>query len=233
MPNRILKESICYSDDIDKLSWFEEVVFYRLLVRCDDYGRLDARPSFLKSMLFATKAGITDKGILDALRKLASVGLVGLYEVDGKPILSILNWSKHQRIRDSKAKYPEPPENVDFAGLMTTRGDSRQLAANGGELRPQSQSESQSKSESKTPLTPQVGNGYDYFADFWAEYPRKVAKAEAAKAFRKLAMTDELMEKVMDSLSRAMESEQWKKDGGQYIPYPATWINQRRWEDGS
>ena len=66
-----------------------------------------------------------------------------------------------------------------------------------------------------------------------SEFSEHQSIGEAAKAFRKLAMTDELMEKVMDSLSRAMESEQWKKDGGQYIPYPATWINQRRWEDGS
>ena len=36
MPNRIIRESICTSDSIDKLSWFEEVLFYRLIVNCDD-----------------------------------------------------------------------------------------------------------------------------------------------------------------------------------------------------
>ena len=32
MPNRIIKESICRSEEIDSLSWFEEVLFYRLIV---------------------------------------------------------------------------------------------------------------------------------------------------------------------------------------------------------
>ena len=36
MPNRILKESVCTSDSVNKLSWFEEVLFYRLIVNCDD-----------------------------------------------------------------------------------------------------------------------------------------------------------------------------------------------------
>ena len=127
MPNRIIKESICYSDDIDKLTAFEETVFYRMIVRADDYGRLDARPSFLKSMLFVTKQGITEKNVQDAVLKMASVGLVRLYEVDGKPFLSFPKWDLHQRVRNSKEKYPAPPENTDC-------GVSPQLAANCGEL---------------------------------------------------------------------------------------------------
>lgn len=127
MPNRIIKESICCSDDIDKLTAFEETVFYRMIVRADDYGRLDARPSFLKSMLFVTKQGITEKNVQDAVLKMASVGLVRLYEVDGKPFLSFPKWDLHQRVRNSKEKYPAPPENTDC-------GVSPQVAANCGEL---------------------------------------------------------------------------------------------------
>lgn len=48
MPNRIIKESICVSDSIDSLSWFEEVLFYRLIVVCDDYGRFDGRIPIIK-----------------------------------------------------------------------------------------------------------------------------------------------------------------------------------------
>ena len=49
MPNRILKESVCTSDSIDSLSWFEECLFYRLIVNCDDYGRFDGRVAVIKS----------------------------------------------------------------------------------------------------------------------------------------------------------------------------------------
>ena len=59
MPNRILKESIKYSPEIDKLSWFEEVVFYRLIVSCDDYGNMDGRAVVLKNELFPTKDTVT------------------------------------------------------------------------------------------------------------------------------------------------------------------------------
>lgn len=67
MPNRVIKESICYSDDLDQLTAFEETVFYRLIVRVDDNGRIDARPGFLRSMLFATKQGVTERNIKEAV----------------------------------------------------------------------------------------------------------------------------------------------------------------------
>ena len=111
MPNRIIKESICTSDTIDQLSWFEEVFFYRLLVNCDDYGRFDARTAILKARLFPLKS-VTEKQISDALHKLSMVGIVALYEYDGRPYLQLVTWDKHQQIRSRKAKYPLPPEDI-------------------------------------------------------------------------------------------------------------------------
>lgn len=108
MPNRIIKESICTSDSIWKLDWFEECFFYRLIVNCDDFGRFDARYQVLKSKLFPL---IEDKKlpmqkIKKALEKLSVVGCVTLYESDGKPFLQINSWEKHQTIRNKKSKYP-------------------------------------------------------------------------------------------------------------------------------
>lgn len=105
MPNRIIKESICTSDTIDQLSWFEEVFFYRLIVNCDDYGRTDARPAILKARLFPLKS-VTEKQITDALNKLSTVGIVALYEYDGRPYLQLVTWEKHQTVRNKKGKYP-------------------------------------------------------------------------------------------------------------------------------
>lgn len=105
MPNRIIKESICTSDTLDQLSWFEEVFFYRLIVNCDDYGRFDARPAILKSRLFPLKT-VTEKQVSDALHKLSTVGIVTVYEYDGRPYLQLVTWDKHQQIRAKKSKYP-------------------------------------------------------------------------------------------------------------------------------
>ena len=110
MPNRILKDSICRSDTIDKLTWFEEVLFYRLIVACDDYGRFDGRPAIIKGTCFPLK-DITNKTIGDALDKLSTVGLVRGYEVQGRPYLQLVTWDNHQQVRAHKSKYPEEPKN--------------------------------------------------------------------------------------------------------------------------
>ena len=69
------------------------------------------------------------------------------------------------------------------------------------------------------------------FDRFWNAYPRKQAKADAVKAFAKLAPDNALLTTMLSALSRQAASEQWKKDGGQFVPYPASWLNARRWED--
>jgi len=73
------------------------------------------------------------------------------------------------------------------------------------------------------------------FAEFWSKYPRKVAKADALKAFKKLIGNkqdiDWFMSIVMASLDRWSKNAQWTKDGGKFIPYPATWLNRGSWED--
>lgn len=111
MPDRIIRESICTSETLNQLSDFEERFWHRLIVNCDDYGRFDARPAILKGRLFPLMEGKTQRNMADALQKLASVGLVDLYEVDGKPFLHVVNWDKYQRIRAKRSKFPAP-ENV-------------------------------------------------------------------------------------------------------------------------
>lgn len=71
----------------------------------------------------------------------------------------------------------------------------------------------------------------DGFAAFWAAYPKKAGKADALKAWNKLAPDVVLQEQMGKALEVQKQSQQWRKDGGQYIPMPATWLNGRRWED--
>ena len=108
MPNRILKESICTSDSVDSLSWFEEVLFYRLIVNCDDYGRFDGRPAIIKNRLFPLKESLTTKAISKAVNTLVTAGLVVLYEFEGKPYLYLPTWNDHQNVRAKRSKYPSP-----------------------------------------------------------------------------------------------------------------------------
>lgn len=118
MPNRILKESICASDTIDGLSWFEEVLFYRLIVNCDDYGRFDGRPSIIKNRLFPLKENLTLKAVSAAVDSLANAGLVTLYVFEGKPFLYLPTWNLHQSIRAKKSKYPDPDSGMKSSEII-------------------------------------------------------------------------------------------------------------------
>lgn len=110
MPNRIIKESVCSSDTIDQMSWFEECFFHRLWTACDDYGRMDARPAILKSKLFPLKERLSLKDIQNALQKMVDIGCVRLYECDSKPYLYLPSWEVHQQVRAKRGKYPSPED---------------------------------------------------------------------------------------------------------------------------
>lgn len=69
------------------------------------------------------------------------------------------------------------------------------------------------------------------FDTFWERYPRKLAKQSAEKAWRKLKPSGDLLIDLMSALEKQKASPGWLKDSGQFIPYPATWLNDRRWED--
>ena len=136
MPNRIIRETICTSDSIDGLSWFEEVLFYRLIVSCDDFGRYDGRTAVIKNRLFPLKENLTLKTVENALHGLASAGLVVLYESQGGRFLYLPTWGKYQQQRAKVSKYPEPSADIlhqlDGVSKQTIADDSKcnQVIAN-------------------------------------------------------------------------------------------------------
>ena len=143
MPNRIIKESICTSDNIEALTDFQETFFYCLIVNCDDYGRMDARPAILKARLYPLRERLTLRDIQSALQALADVGCVEVYEVDGKPYLRLPSWEVHQQIRAKKSKYPAPDNTCN------------QMISDDSKCpRNPIQSESESESESEDPPKP-------------------------------------------------------------------------------
>ena len=124
MPNRILKESICRSEEIDSLSWFEEVLFYRLIVICDDFGRYDGRAKIIKGSCFPLK-DVTEKDIDKALDKLSAVGLVRVYKAQGRPYLQLVTWAEHQRIRNQKSNIRGTHAIANFCCQMTAKDSKR------------------------------------------------------------------------------------------------------------
>lgn len=103
--------------------------------------------------------------------------------------------------------------------------------------------EEKRREESNTPLPPVGGSvekpartrrpkdEHPHFAAFWSAYPRKTAKPNAMTAFARLDPDSDTLAAMLAALDVQRRSVDWCKDGGRYIPHPATWINARRWED--
>lgn len=108
MPNRILKESICTSEDLNTLSQGAEILFYRLMVKADDYGIYYANASIVRSTCFPLKADdIKSSQVESWLTELSKAGIIFIYKAeDGRKYLQFCKWSKHQQTRATKPKYP-------------------------------------------------------------------------------------------------------------------------------
>lgn len=89
-----------------------------------------------------------------------------------------------------------------------------------------SQDKDKEKEKDSTPYSPPQGA----FDRFWSIYPKKVGKIAAKKAFER-AIRKTTLESLLTAIERQKCGSQWSRDNGRYIPNPATWLNQGRWED--
>lgn len=99
---------------------------------------------------------------------------------------------------------------------------SRNVTENHGEKR-------REEKRKTSPQTPQ--GGLERFDEFWEAYPRKTGKENARKAWAKIKPDDSLVNEILNAVRSQARTDQWQRDGGQYIPHPATWLNGKRWED--
>ena len=192
MPNRIIKESIRTSDSINELSWFEECLFYRLIVSCDDFGRFDGRPAIIKGTCFPLKENVTVKAIRDGLNKLAMAELVNLYKVDGKPYLSLPAWDHHQTRRANKSKYPNP----DDGEMISSESNCMQMNSDShvfeNDIRNRNTINDNNKRGAETPLadveslTLNDGTEWKCPLDDYEEYKRLYPGVDIDNAFREM-----------------------------------------------
>jgi hypothetical protein len=72
---------------------------------------------------------------------------------------------------------------------------------------------------------------FEAFASFWKLYPKKKNKGQAEKAWNKIKIENGMLETIISAVERAKKTNDWLKNNGQYIPYPASWLNAKGWED--
>lgn len=136
-----------------------------------------------------------------------------------KPILD----SGNRKAKAGQQGGSKPKAN-DKQNESKPKANASNEEANGKQEKEQEQEQEQDKEQMLIKRDPKQ----EAFEKFWSAYPKKVGKEAARKAFQK-AKTP--VDTLIAAISAQKRSTQWTKENGRYIPNPATWLNQGRWED--
>lgn len=145
-------------------------------------------------------------------------------------------WS-HKRIEAELETVREKSEKAREAGRasakqrLNKRSTDAEQSLNGRPTDVQP-SEQNIPEESKNPPNPPEGGepAPDGFDEFWAIYRKRVGKVQARRAWKRLTKLER--ERAMqDVQARIRGDPQWERDDGQYVPNPATYLNQKRFDD--
>jgi hypothetical protein len=202
---RTVKPEFFTSEDIVALSAFARLLYIAVWCECDREGRLNWKPKTFKMRYFPGD----ELDIHSLCDELTSGGLVKLY---GDGLAFVPTFLEHQHInpRETASALPafDASARVRHASLPVSD-------VQGGRKERNIQDAS---------LT--------LFEKFWSVYPKKKNRGDAEKAFKKLNPDNELLQTILDAVEGAAKGTDWLKNDGQFIPYPATWLNAKGWLDG-
>lgn len=216
---RSFKPELWTSEQFVECSRNARLLFLGTWTFCDDSGRSPYRPKTLKLQIFpGDDIGIEEIELW--MEELNQCGLIRLYVVGGERFFHITGWH-HQRIdKPQKPRCPAPEEGEIQRTFLECSGNDR------GTFLPDPIREDGKGREEDHPPTVPPEDGFD---EFWRAYPRKAKKKDAERAWRKVRKADR--HQVMTALEVHKKQPQWVKDRGEFIPYPASWLNARQWED--
>lgn len=215
MRARNIKPGFFKNEILAECSPMARLLYVGLWLIADREGRLELRPKRIKGELFPYE-NIKVEALLEELRK---GGFIIAYEISGVNYLSIPTFGQHQNchIKEAESTIPAPCESETCTVLVGPLTES--LLLNPESITPLRQP------GTKSGLN---GKGFD---TFWSAYPKKKSRGDAEKAWKKLNPNEQLLATILAKIEQAKTSEQWTKDGGQFIPYPASWLNKKGWED--
>lgn len=231
---RNIKPGFFRNADLVELPFEARLLFIGLWTIADRAGRLEDRPKQIKMELFPA-----DNMDCDALLgQLAGIRMIERYKAGGTRYLQVVNFGKHQNPHKDEKQSTIPPNDGTAETVIENRdGHSANTMQAGCKHGATSEvvgliPDSLLLIPEENPCSPPASESADDgFATFWAKYPKKVAKPQALKAWKKIKPAGQLLAEMMAALEKQNANADWQKDGGQFIPHPATWLNGRRWED--
>jgi hypothetical protein len=211
-------DSTIWSYDSDTIR-----VWITMLLMCDQYGIIECRAPGI-----ARRAGLTLDVTLKAIDVFSSPDKYSrTRDFDGRRVEEtdvgylILNYQKYReklsRISELERKRRWAEKN---RSRLNDAESSDDVDASSDDRHKQKQ-----KQKQKQKHIEEVYQSSE-FIEFWNLYPKKVGKLEAAKAIKKLLKK----QSDYDTMMKSLKTYRFSKEK-QYIPNPATWLNQRRWED--
>ena len=214
MPNRIIKESICTSEDIAGLSMGAEILFYHLMVKVDDFGVYFGNEQIIKNTCFPLKSSeIKVKQVESWLNELVKSGLLFAYVAeDGKKYVQFTKWAKHQQIRAKKSKYP-----------LFDSTCNQLLVDDGNSCRNPIQYEIQSISAQSADEIESC------FLALWDLYPKKAGKSSVSKK-AKVALYKAGFDVVAAAIENYKAQIQRENRDMQYVKNGSTFFN-GAWEE--
>ena len=195
-----------------------EILFYRLIVTVDDFGRFYANPSIVKNRCFQLKADdFTSEQMTEWLGELSKAGLIEIYQAeDGRKYLSFKNWAKHQSTRAKTSKFPAPSSVC------------KQMQASESKcLQMSPYSYSYSYSEIENDKDAKADESDDGFEAFWNLYPRKSGDIKQA-CFEYLGVIQSGVSK--ETILDAVKWQAAEKDV-RYMPSAERWLRNKGWTE--
>lgn len=142
---------------------------------------------------------------------------------------------RNARMEQERVKQAEFREKQARNGAKGGRPSAKGLGSSGKtQTKAKKSSPSPSPSPSSSPSSdlqpPSPSTPIPPFDRFWLSYPRRTAKAAAERAWKKGKLDSKITE-ILAAIEKQKAGYEWQKDNGQFIPHPATWLNQARWLD--
>ncbi len=217
---RTIKPEFFTSEDIVALTPHARLLYIALWCEADKEGRMAWKPKTFKMRYLPA-----DTVDIDSLcAEIIAAGLVKLYG-EGYAYIPAFHAHQHINPRESASQLPEPP----VGNAKPTR---KARDADASSTREERDSDAQVGREGKGKEIKEHASAREQlFNAFWTAYPKKIGKDEARKAFEKRKPNEQLVDLMVTAVEQQKRSETWLKDGGQFIPNPATWLNQGRWQD--
>jgi hypothetical protein len=248
--SRNIKPGFFLNDILADIEPLGRLLFIGLWTLADREGRLEDRPKKIKAAVLPYDNCNVDK----LLQALHSEGFITRYTVGGNRYIQVLNFCKHQHphVKEPASEIPAPDKSgtsiVQESDLPAAKtSDSLLLIPDSLLLIPDSLLLIPDSllliPDSLNPLidslipSPDGSEGIpkmskeEMFNQFWAAYPKRKNKGTAEKAWAKIKPDELLLRLILNKLDDASVSYEWTKEGGQYIPYPASWLNAKGWED--